>query len=68
MSATNTVRKSYLTPSEAARILGISEISLARLWRSNQIDTYRPTERVILFTHEMLERFRSQRTLRARAA
>ncbi len=68
MSANPSSEPTYLTPSEAARLLGISEISLARLWRSNQIDTYRPTERKILFTREMIENFRSRRVARAQAA
>jgi predicted site-specific integrase-resolvase len=61
-------KQTYLNPSEAAQILGISEISLKRLRLSGQIDFYRPTERVILYTPDMLERFRSRRVARAMAA
>lgn len=58
----------YLSSAEAARVLGISEISLKRLRLAGEIDHYRPTPRVVLFTHEMIERFRSQRIARAKAA
>jgi predicted site-specific integrase-resolvase len=64
----STAKQTYLNPSEAAQVLGISEISLKRLRLSGQIDFYRPTERVILYTPEMLERFRSRRVARAMAA